>query len=253
MLICDDDGYTLDILEDFIQKYVIFHPNQFYFEFKSQDPKQILTYINEQDIQGGIYILDIDFKTHSDLNGIDLAEKIRRIDTLGKIIFFTSHSNLAYKTLERNIEPLGYLVKDSSIKVCQNIFNLLEKAYPRLQHLHQNIHKPEKMMTIKSEGDIYQICMDDFILCETTDVPHYINYIFGIKGEVKEVQGYESLSKIFDKHIPHLIRISRFTVVNPKQIYRLSKKDKTVHFNYHIKRNYSLKYYEDILKAMQVD
>lgn len=59
----------------------------------------MLEYINEYNIQGGTYYLDIDLG--QEMNGIDLADKIRTIDVTGKFTFITTHEEMAPLTLKR--------------------------------------------------------------------------------------------------------------------------------------------------------
>lgn len=79
--------------------------------FATTDPNDIFLYLKKNDITNCLFFLDIDLGTH--LDGIDIAQQIRSDNEFAQIVFITSHQELAIKTLQRQIAPLDYIVKDS--------------------------------------------------------------------------------------------------------------------------------------------
>nr|WP_053109428.1 response regulator [Enterococcus durans] len=69
----------------------------------------------------------MDFK--QDINGIDLALKVKQRDIQAKIIFITNYSNYATLTLKNKIEAVDYINKSQNIDILQDeIINNLVKS-----------------------------------------------------------------------------------------------------------------------------
>ncbi|EGD27158.1 response regulator [Lactobacillus delbrueckii] len=60
-------------------------------------PQEALAYVADRQVQRGIYFLDIEF-AKSEMDGLDLAEELLRLDPQGQIVFVTTHSELALQT-----------------------------------------------------------------------------------------------------------------------------------------------------------
>lgn len=58
----------------------------------------------------GVYFLDIDL--NCDMNGMKLAQEIRRFDPRCFIIFITAHSELSYMTFQYRVEAMDFVLKD---------------------------------------------------------------------------------------------------------------------------------------------
>ncbi|MFW2705828.1 DNA-binding response regulator, partial [Staphylococcus aureus] len=88
IFICDDDISYLNKIKTIIEHYILFHEEQFHIEKITTSTIEFLKYIEDIKISGGVYFLDMDFK--QDINGIDLALKIKQRDIQAKIIFITN-------------------------------------------------------------------------------------------------------------------------------------------------------------------
>ncbi len=70
----------------------------------------------------------MDFK--QDINGIDLALKVKQRDIQAKIIFITNYSNYATLTLKNKIEAVDYINKSQNIDILQDeIINNLDYVH----------------------------------------------------------------------------------------------------------------------------
>ncbi|HAQ0477473.1 TPA: DNA-binding response regulator, partial [Enterococcus faecium] len=79
----------------------------------------------------GIYFLDIDL--NHEVNGIELAEVIRKYDVQAKIIFTTTHDEMLPVTIKRRVETLGFVTKDQTLDEYRNeIVELLLLAQERI-------------------------------------------------------------------------------------------------------------------------
>ena len=93
IIICEDDPVQRQQLDTLVENYILFHSDLFKVELQSPGPNQVVEYLNKEQPENGIYFLDIDLK--ADIDGIQLAEVIRKVDVQAEIIFVTTHDELA--------------------------------------------------------------------------------------------------------------------------------------------------------------
>lgn len=107
--ICEDDPKQRQQLLEIVANYVMIEALDMQVELATADPFEIVARLEAEPGRAGIYLLDIDL--NSSLNGIELAAKIREFDDLGKIIFVTTHAELAPMTFRYKVEAYDYIVK----------------------------------------------------------------------------------------------------------------------------------------------
>lgn len=154
--ICDDEKVQVELLEKYVKSWaeknnIIANIEAFYsgeaFEFSwSMDKKY------------DILLLDIEM---AELNGVELAKKIRKEDDLLNIIFITAIPD--YIGEGYNVDAINYLLKPiSEIK----LYECLNKAMEKMP-------KEEKAILIDVEGEIVRIKQDNIIYIEAFS--HYID------------------------------------------------------------------------------
>lgn len=154
--ICDDEKVQVELLEKYVKSWaeknnVIANIEAFYsgeaFEFSwSMDKKY------------DILLLDIEM---AELNGVELAKKIRKEDDLLNIIFITAIPD--YIGEGYNVDAINYLLKPiSEIR----LYECLDKAMEKMP-------KEEKAILIDVEGEIVRIKQDNIIYIEAFS--HYID------------------------------------------------------------------------------
>lgn len=247
VFICDDDPFFLDHIHNLITNYILFHESQYYSLVTTKDPQDIVLFLEHRPVVNGVYLLDIDLNDTSDINGIDLAEYIRERDKEAKIIFITSHESYARRTIQRKIEPFGFLVKSEFENLKTDLFELLKDAYYRLNY---TVVSENQSMVINSDGVSYNIKFEDIYYCETTDVPHLIEYNIRINNDTKQILCYDSLNNIEKKSQPNLLRVSRNLIVNPSHISRIDKKNKNLWLKRQIKKSFSIKYQHRLKRVL---
>ena len=130
-------------------------------------PKSILLYLENHTVESGLYLLDVDLQ--ADINGIELAAKIREKDLSATIIFITSKSELMDLVFRHKIEALDYITKDSpSEEVEQRTLDCIALSYKRFLH---GKHTPTKYFTIKNKAQTENIPYDAILFFETNPIP----------------------------------------------------------------------------------
>lgn len=150
-----------------------------------------------------ILLLDIEMEK---LNGIELAQKIRRDNEKVQIIFVTGFSD--YISLGYDVSALHYLIKPVST---DKLHHVLNKAINILSKKEQNI-------IIKVDGQNIIIKLNDIIYIES--LGHYININTIKKEEFVIKNGINKFMKELNENfvIPH-----RSYIVNLKYVKIITK------------------------------
>lgn len=106
--ICEDNLKQLKLITKFISDSIMIEALDMQIICSTPDPhiilKELLTAENT-----GLFFLDIDLK--SDINGLELAQRIRKIQPRCFIIFITSHSEMSFLTFQYKLEALDFIIK----------------------------------------------------------------------------------------------------------------------------------------------
>lgn len=212
IIACEDNFIQLHQLKNVIRNYVLFHDDFFKLELFTRSPQDVLDYLKKFKPQNGIYFLDIDLKNK--MTGIDLAERIRKIDSLGKIVFVTTHEELAPMTLRRKVEALGFILKDQSPENFRDeIMEILELARERIIDSRSKINRNFSFSIGKQA---YNVHMDEVLYIETSVIPHRL-VLQTINGQF---EFYGKLNTLETKY-PNLFRVSRSCLVNLEKVQKV--------------------------------
>ncbi|HGF7618053.1 TPA: response regulator, partial [Enterococcus faecium] len=131
IILCEDQIIQLNQLERIIDNFILFHDEVFKIVLKTQSSLEVKKYLKQFRPKQGIYFLDIDL--NHEVNGIELAEVIRKYDVQAKIIFTTTHDEMLPVTIKRRVETLGFVTKDQTLDEYRNqIVELLLLAQERI-------------------------------------------------------------------------------------------------------------------------
>lgn len=219
--ICEDSIEQLNHVKKVIANYIMIEQLDMTLALATTNPYELIAKVeNSNDI--GIYFLDIDLS--SDINGVQLAQKIREFDALGHIIFITSHSELTYLTFKYKVSALDFIIKDDITQLDHSIRECLEVCQKRLQSIIER-EKIDKL-EIKSGSQKLFINYDDIIFFESSPNPHRIilhlvNRRLEFYGNLKE---YDDLDDRF-------FRCHQSYIINVDHITSIDKKNRLVHFH----------------------
>ena len=106
-VLCDDNLSAIDKLSKMLNSIIISKNLKCQISFSTTDPKELLKYV--QTNLTHVLFLDIDLKSNT--SGLELAEKIRKVDKSIYIIFVTGHFEFSlvaykYKTFDFLQKPL---------------------------------------------------------------------------------------------------------------------------------------------------
>jgi DNA-binding LytR/AlgR family response regulator len=110
IIICDDDAFTMKYIKQLFQETAEKEGISLEFACLASSAAEVLNYIRKNEGEF-IFFLDLDLGD-GEMNGIDLAAKIRTSRPNAKIVFITSHSEKTIDILKSGVEPFGYIEKD---------------------------------------------------------------------------------------------------------------------------------------------
>lgn len=205
LLICEDDSRQLEQITQIVKQYCAIYQGRFEIALATSNSAELLEYINEYNIQGGTYYLDIDLG--QEMNGIDLADKIRTIDVTGKFTFITTHEEMAPLTLKRKIETFDFIAKHSNDYLKKQLMTNLELVYNRF--IQQQKRKAITVVRFKVGNICYKLPIDDVVYITTSDKPHRLT-LYTKRGK------HEFYGKIsdYEEECLELTKVSQSTLVN---------------------------------------
>lgn len=155
IFICDDEPQYLTFIKKQVDNYVTMSDFAMRVVCASTSPLTVLKHLEENPRETGLYFLDLHL--NSELDGIQLAEAIRRHDPRGFIVFITSDA-AAYKlAFKYKVEAMDYIVKDeldnkARINECLDnaVAKLSAQATPLQDHFVFKIARDIKLFRGKS-------------------------------------------------------------------------------------------------------
>lgn len=219
VFICEDDLIQLENLNRVIKNYIMINDMHISLCVSSANPYDIIAYFDKNDINNGIYFLDIDLGTS--INGIELAQIIREKDPLGKIIFITTHDEFAPLTLKKKIEPLGYIMKDKD-DINNQVIQCIDISYERYINI---LGSKKKKFTFTIASRVFNIDLDTVIFIEPSVVAHKLV----LYTQSNQYEFYGKLNEYENKY-SELFRCHKAYLINPEKIRSIDFKKREIYF-----------------------
>jgi len=211
----DDDGHRTHI-ESIVRKQIAKEPVDMELILSSGDPADILDYLKVHPDKRGLYFLDIDLR-HHEIDGMELAVKIKAIDPFAKIVFITTKSDLAHLTYEHKLDAIDYILKGRPDDVETRTVESILAAYKR--YLEES---PElvRYYTVDANGEVWSFAHDDILFFETKS-----NNKLALHTEYSSIEFRGFLNEV-EKLIPEFYRCHKSFLVN---LHKIAYIDKAAH------------------------
>lgn len=182
--ICDDNEIQTDILQELFDDYNSVSPykaNVFVFSSGAE----LLSFISENGTCD-IYILDI---MMPELNGMEVAKKLRETDDFAKIVFLTTETSYVFKAF--SVSASGYLMKPVNP---EELFELVNNLRIRIEK-----EKPSSVILHTDAGN-RRVEVKDIVYVDVIDrVPMY--HLFNstvVTGKARRCRFQEMISELLN-------------------------------------------------------
>lgn len=219
IFICDDEEIYLKMLEKIVYNYTLFKKEAISLKLVTTNPIQLLEEFRKEPLGDNLFFLDVEFKNN--INGIDLATKIKEIDSNSKVVFVTTHGELSSLVFKYQIEAMDYIEKDLGIELENRIQTCIDKSIERFFDLKDD----EESIVLKVAGQLEKINLDQIMFFESSSNAHRITAHL----ENRQLEFYGKLSEVINLH-SKFIRSHHSFVVNTKNITSLDKSKRIITF-----------------------
>ncbi|NLS61947.1 LytR/AlgR family response regulator transcription factor [Lactiplantibacillus plantarum] len=215
--ICEDNIKQLNALAKYVNNYLLIHNADMKLVQVTSDPNCLLRSISNEHRR--IYLLDVGL--NSQINGIELASKIREHDMNSKIVFITTHVELAMTTFRYHLEVLDFILKDHPEKMQIRINQVLRLAEERIN---QDVHIDREYIRVKSGEQMRALKIKDILFIESSVTPHKLTvHLFN-----SQVSYYGTI-KDAENLAPNFFRCHKSFVVNKEHIQSINKKEQEIY------------------------
>ncbi|ARB07110.1 response regulator [Clostridioides phage phiSemix9P1] len=170
-----------------------------------------------------LFLIGINFKytfNNKICDGLWLAYKIREIDYISPIVFFSNHVEIALSIFDYKLEVMDFISKyDTDIieKRMKDCIQITHKRYLR------KIDYQENFFNVYKDFELLRIPFSNIIYFETCTIPHKIKLV----TREHEIELYRSLKSIVDLD-QRLFRIHKSFIINKEHILSMNVKEKYV-------------------------
>ncbi|MGN0145486.1 MAG: LytR/AlgR family response regulator transcription factor [Clostridium sp.] len=219
IFVCEDNYEQRIKFEKIIKDIIMIENYDIDFQMSCGNPYDIIDYLKVNSTSG-IYFLDVDL--HSDINGIQLAEKIRVYDPRGFIIFVTTHAEMSYLTFLYKVEAMDYIIKDNYKNIQQRIGECIKNSHDKYS---SKITDLQKVFSIKVNDKIINVDFDDILFFETSPTIHKV--ILHCKN--RQVEFYSKMKEVEETIDERFCRCHTSFLVNKDKIKEIDKKNRIVY------------------------
>ena len=229
VLILEDDAQQRSDYRKVIQTRIDYNPSIHAYDMAiavcTDDPAEISAYLKAHPDDLVFALLDIEI-AGTTISGIDVADEIRQSQPFASIVFITTHDELMPLTLQRRVEPLDFIYKESgAAQRDAAIKKDVDLAYQRYQ---RNIIAVEPRFSYQVMGSVIrEINFSDLYYLEANKShPHWLTLVgknirTEFKGELKKITAEQ----------PNMIRCDKSYLVNPQNIVSFDIKNRTIYFD----------------------
>lgn len=198
--ICDDEQNQIEYITSIVASWSAHEGHGC--EIRTFASAEAFLFEYEEDKAYDILLLDVEMKN---INGIELAKRMRKDNNRAEIIFITSHFEFVGEGYE--VDALHYLIKPIS---AEKLTQVLTKAAEKI-----SVEPPS--VVISCEGETVKLYEADIRYVES-----FLHYIV-IHTKDKEYKIKENISVFENRVSDDFYRIHRSYLVSLKHITRISR------------------------------
>lgn len=219
--LCEDDKRQLKRWENIIEKYLLMNSTESLLYCSTTKPEELLSMRRRSKITG-LYFLDIDLQ--AEINGIELAQEIRKYDPRGYVVFVTTHSEMAFLTFRYKVEAMDFIIKDVPETLTEQIYACIENAENNNK---TQLNSSNRLLSVKIDKASLVLDQNDIVAVTTGDDYHKIT--IHTKTGIRQTAG--SLKELKVILNSAFCQCNRSTIINLKHVVKYSKEDALITMN----------------------
>lgn len=208
-VICDDETSMLKRLSFLFEKAFVNNDFDAKIVLKTTDYRDVLSFMASN--VANVVVLDIEFK-NSQINGLDVAKKIRKFNKDCYIIFITSHFEYVMEAFD--YKTFAYLFKNSIS--LDSISSTLTRLFDDVSGTTSKFIKIDNKGTFVDLNDVQFIEKSGMRLIYHTSHNDYVTY--------------NSFTKVVDTLPKNFVRCHKSFIANINNIVHISLSDNTIVF-----------------------
>lgn len=219
VFICEDNKTQKERFREIVDNIIVIENYDMEIGLVTEDPYEIIENIKENTISG-LYFLDVDL--HSDINGIQLAEQIRKYDPRGFIVFITTHAEMSYLTFMYKVEAMDYIIKDNYKNISDRIKDCIKNAHDKYKTKSSEL---QKVFSIKVDDKVINVDFNDIIFFETSATIHKVI----LTCTNRQVEFYSNMKDVEEKLDERFCRCHTSFIINKDKIKEVDKKNRIIY------------------------
>jgi len=233
IVICEDDLNHMKYIKDCVEDTICINSLKCKLALCTSSTTKIMDYIQQNKIIT-LYFLDIDL--NSNIDGFNIATKIRENDWHSFIVFITGLKDKANLTFEYKLEILDYIMKGQN-----NLSNKIKDCILLACSREDKENSGGNLITLSNKYSKICLNKNDIFFIESIKhthkvIYHYENGIFEMRGNLKDISN--DLGESF-------IRCNKSIIVNKSKIASVNSTNKTILLNNNITCYYSNNFGKD--------
>lgn len=221
VFICEDNKKQLEDFNNYVENIIFSQDLDMDISLVTNNPYDILNFLKDNSVNG-LYLLDVDLKTS--INGIELAEQIRKYDPRGFIVFITTHSEMSYLTFKYKVEAMDYIIKDNYKEVKSRIKECILNAHAKYS---SNVNTLHKVFTFEVENRTINIEYNSILFFETSSSSHKVV----LHAKNRQVEFYSTMKNIENNLDERFCRCHESFIINKDNIKEINKSKRTIFMN----------------------
>ncbi|MGL5820107.1 MAG: LytR/AlgR family response regulator transcription factor [Sarcina sp.] len=199
--ICDDEKVYSDAILDILSECAKFISFKTKFDVYNSS-EELLEVLEENPLKYSILFVDI---LMPGLTGVELSQRIKRLNENIYIIFITSTKDFIFDAYD--IGALNYILKPIEK-------NRLEEQFLRAI---KAVKKKNESFVVNKNNEIYTINIEDIIYFEVRNRVTTVEYVGGTLDFYEKISDVEERLKEYN-----FIKTHRSYIVNPEYIFKIS-------------------------------
>lgn len=223
--IIEDDNNQRERLTNYIGEKIKQNNLQLEIALSTDNIKELICKLEGNGIRG-IYFIDIDLG--QDINGLELAEFIRKYDPNGYIIFVTSYSELNRLTFKYKVDAMDFIVKDDFQEMAMMVEACLIKA-DELEKRSSEIAKDMYILNMGEKSIEYEKKNIVFFKANSSSkkmILHGVNRQIEFNGNIKDIEKMVG-DNFFMVNRTSLINLDKAETISENGNYILMKNGET--------------------------